>query len=146
MDDPHDLDRFVDAQAPVYGQALAELASGRKRSHWMWFVFPQLRGLGRSETARRFGIASQAEASAYLRHPVLGPRLRACVAQLLALPPRTANEIFDSPDDLKLRSCLTLFDAAAHPDPLFRQGLDRYFGGEPDPATLALLAQPCTGR
>jgi len=138
MPETPDLEPFVTAQAPVIDQALAELRAGHKRTHWMWFVFPQRRELGRSETARRYGIVSLDHAAAYLAHPVLGPRLRACVEVLLALPPRDAHAIFGSPDDLKLRSCLTLFDSVAGEDKLFRQALERYYGGEPDPATLAL--------
>src|SRR5947209_4510371 len=103
-DDPHDLRRFVEAQASAYAQARAELGAGRKRTHWMWFVFPQLRGLGRSETARHFGLSSRAEAQAYLAHPVLGPRLRECVELVLAVDGRSAHDVFGSPDDLKLRS------------------------------------------
>jgi len=144
MSDTPDLDRFVTAQSPVFEQVLAELRAGRKRTHWMWFVFPQLRELGRSETARHYGIVSRAHAQAYLAHPVLGPRLRTCVETLLALPPLDAHAIFGSPDDLKLRSCLTLFDAVAHhdDDKLFHRGLARFYAGEPDPATLALLGVP----
>ena len=137
-----DLDRFITAQEPVIAQVRAELAAGRKRTHWMWFVFPQLRGLGRSETARRYGIASRAEAAAYLAHPVLGPRLRECVALLLATPGRSAHEILGSPDDLKLRSCLTLFQAVSGGDALFSQALARFHGGQPDEATLDLLGRP----
>ena len=140
MPDPHDLDRFVTAQAPVIDEVREELRAGRKRSHWMWFVFPQLKGLGMSSTARHHGIASVAEARAYLAHPVLGPRLRECCEILLALPSdRSAYAIFGSPDDLKLRSCLTLFSQAAPEDDLFRRGLERFYGGQPDERTLALL-------
>lgn len=143
--DPFDLQRFVTAQDAVMNAVRDELARGRKRSHWMWFVFPQLKGLGMSSTARHYGIASLEEAKAYLAHPVLGARLRECCELLLApgvgRDDQTAHDIFGSPDDLKLRSCLTLFDRAAAPgDDLFRRALDRYYGGEPDPRTLALLA------
>jgi uncharacterized protein (DUF1810 family) len=138
MPDPHHLDRFVAAQAPVIGQVLDELRDGHKRTHWMWFVFPQLRGLGTSSMAGRFGIASPDEARAYLAHPVLGPRLRECCALLLNVPDRSAHDILGSPDDLKLRSCLTLFSLAAPQEPLFRACLDRFYGGEPDSRTLAL--------
>ena len=137
-DDPHDLQRFVDAQAPVYDTVRAELAAGAKASHWMWFVFPQRRELGRSATARHFGIASRAEAEAYAHHPLLGARLRECTALVLAVHGRTAHEIFGSPDDLKFRSCMTLFAQVAPQEPLFQQALDRYDGGVGDPATLAL--------
>jgi uncharacterized protein (DUF1810 family) len=134
-----DLQRFVAAQDPVYGQVCAELAAGRKASHWMWFVFPQLRDLGRSATARFYGLASRAEALAYWQHPVLGARLRQCARLVLAVQGRTAHDIFGSPDDLKLRSCMTLFAAVAPEEPVFAQVLQRFFGGEPDPRTLALL-------
>jgi uncharacterized protein (DUF1810 family) len=137
-----DLDRFVTAQEPVIAQVRSELAGGRKRTHWMWFVFPQLRGLGRSETARHYGIASRAEARAYLAHPVLGARLRECVELLLAVPGRSAHEIFGTPDDLKLRSCLTLFREVSDGDDTFVRALDRFFDGRPDAATLELLGHP----
>jgi uncharacterized protein (DUF1810 family) len=140
MDDPFDLQRFVSAQAGVYDQALAELRRGRKQSHWMWFVFPQLKGLGISATAQHYGIASLAEAEAYLAHPVLGPRLRDCAAAALAVEGRSAHDIFGSPDDLKFRSSMTLFQAAAPDEPLFAQALERDFAG-PDPRTLDLLAR-----
>jgi uncharacterized protein (DUF1810 family) len=136
----NDLQRFVAAQAPHMDDVLAELAAGRKRTHWMWFVFPQLRGLGHSQAARHYGLASRAEAAAYLAHPALGPRLRQCVDVVLAVQGRTAHEIFGSPDDLKLRSCLTLFREIDAADGVFDRALARYFGGEPDPATLRLLA------
>ena len=141
-----DLQRFVDAQAPVFDQACSELRRGAKRSHWMWFVFPQLRGLGRSGTAQFYGLASAQEALAYWRHPVLGPRLRACVNELLALPEgRSAHDVFGSPDDLKLHSCLTLFAQIAPDEPCFAQALARFFGGQPDARTLALLGPPGEG-
>ena len=136
----YELARFVDAQAPHVDTVLAELAAGRKRTHWMWFVFPQLRGLGRSEMARHFGLQSLDEAGAYLAHPILGERLRACVAALLAVHGRSAHEIFGSPDDLKLRSCLTLFRAVDGPDSVFARALEKYFDAQPDPMTLQLLA------
>jgi uncharacterized protein (DUF1810 family) len=136
--DPFDLQRFVDAQAPVMAAVREELRSGRKHSHWMWFVFPQLRGLGASSMARHYGISSLEEARAYLAHPVLGPRLRECCALLLAVPGRSAHEIFGSPDDLKLRSCLTLFSRAAPDESVFRETLQRFYGGVPDPRTLEL--------
>jgi uncharacterized protein (DUF1810 family) len=137
-----DLQRFVDAQAPQLADVKAELAAGRKRTHWMWYVFPQLRGLGRSETARHFGLASRAEAAAYLAHPVLGPRLRDCVELVLAVEGRSAHAIFGSPDDLKLRSCLTLFRELEGAGGVFDRALRKYFDGEPDTATLDLLALP----
>jgi uncharacterized protein (DUF1810 family) len=134
-----DLDRFAQAQAPVYDAVRAEIAAGDKRSHWMWFVFPQLRALGRSATARHFGLADAAEARAYLGHPVLGPRLRECCALLLAVRGRTLHRIFGSPDDLKLRSCMTLFEAAAPQEPVFAAVLDRYCDGVRDPLTRDAL-------
>jgi uncharacterized protein (DUF1810 family) len=137
---PPQLGRFLDAQAGVYDAALAELRAGRKRSHWMWFVFPQLVGLGLSPTAQFYGIAGLAEAEAYLAHPVLGPRLLACTRAVLDVQGRSLHAIFGSPDDLKFRSSVTLFDRAARGRELaLREALDRYCGGEPDPRTLALL-------
>lgn len=127
-----DLERFVTAQATTYESALAELRAGRKRTHWMWFVFPQLRGLGRSETAHFYGIESREEAVAYLGHPVLGARLRECTRAVLAVPNRSAHDIFGSPDDLKLCSCWTLFaEVAQSPSDqaLFEQGLARFCAG-----------------
>jgi uncharacterized protein (DUF1810 family) len=138
MDDPFDLQRFVDAQAGVYPQVCAELAAGRKASHWMWFVFPQLKGLGASSMAQHYGIGSRAEAQAYWAHPLLGPRLRQCTELVLAAEGRGAHAIFGSPDDLKFRSCMTLF-AQATGEPLFDEALRRYSDGRPDPRTLALL-------
>lgn len=135
-----DLSRFVQAQEPQMDDVRAELAAGRKRTHWMWFVFPQLRGLGHSAMARHYGIASRDEAAAYLAHPVLGARLRECVELVLAVQGRTAHDIFGSPDDLKLRSCLTLFREVDGADGVFGRALARYFDGEPDPLTLQLLA------
>jgi uncharacterized protein (DUF1810 family) len=137
--DPYHLQRFVDAQAPVHDIALAELRAGRKRSHWMWFVFPQIAGLGRTEMAARYAIASLAEARAYLAHPVLGPRLVECVDALLGLTGRSAHEIMGSPDDLKLRSSATLFAVAAGAGSPLQRLLDVYYAGEPDARTLALL-------
>jgi uncharacterized protein (DUF1810 family) len=135
-----DLERFVVAQAPHIEAAKAELAAGRKRTHWMWFVFPQWRGLGRSQMARHFGLASATEARDYLAHPLLGPRLRECVGIVLAVPELSALAIFGSPDDLKLRSCLTLFRAIDTPGSVFDRALERFFAGRPDPQTLQLLA------
>jgi len=136
MSDPFDLDRFTIAQDPVIDQVRRELSQGRKTSHWMWFVFPQLRGLGHSAMSHRYGIASLDEARAYLAHPVLGPRLRECVALVNEHAGKTAQDIFGSPDDLKFRSCLTLFDKAAPGEALFRQALQQFFGGLADAATL----------
>ena len=139
MTDPFHLDRFVAVQADTHEAALAELTRGRKRSHWMWFVFPQLRGLGRSTMATRYGIASLDEARAYLAHPLLGQRLRACVAALQAHVGLSATEVFGEVDAIKLRSSLTLF-AEAGGEPVFQAALTRWCGG-PDPATLRLLGR-----
>jgi uncharacterized protein (DUF1810 family) len=136
--DPFDLQRFVDAQADVYAGVTAELAAGLKTSHWMWFVFPQLKSLGRSSTALHYGIGSLDEARAYWQHPVLGPRLRQCCELLLAVAPdRTARQILGPIDALKLRSCLTLFERVAPDEPLFGRLLERFYAGERDPASLA---------
>ncbi|PZO01727.1 MAG: DUF1810 domain-containing protein [Hyphomicrobiales bacterium] len=140
MSDPFDPQRFIAAQAPVHAQALAELREGRKRSHWMWFVFPQLRGLGSSETAQHYGLSGLAEARAYLGHPVLGARLSACTDAVLAVKGRTLHEIFSSPDDLKFVSSMTLFSLAAEGERnLFAEAITRYCGGLRDPHTVALL-------
>ena len=139
MNDPFDLGRFVEAQAGCYPRVLAELAAGRKVSHWMWFIFPQLQGLGSSPMARRYALSGLAEARAYLGHPTLGARLRECTGVVLALEGRTAHEIFGSPDDLKLRSCLTLFASASPQERVFGEALAKYFGGESDPLTHRLL-------
>ena len=136
--DPYDLERFVAAQDGVYADALAELGAGRKRTHWMWFVFPQIAGLGSSPAAQRYAIRSLDEARAYLAHPVLGPRLRECAQALLAVQDRSAREILGHPDDLKLRSSMTLFARAADDPALFQAVLDRFYDG-PDPLTLTLL-------
>jgi uncharacterized protein (DUF1810 family) len=136
MHDPHDLDRFVRAQAGSYAAALAELKAGAKRSHWMWFVFPQIEGLGRSETARFYAIRTRAEAAAFLAHPVLGPRLRECVEAMDGLAARDPAAVLGGIDAVKLRSSLTLF---AELDLWFTRGLDRWFAGERDPETLRLL-------
>ncbi|MFD2784482.1 DUF1810 domain-containing protein [Hymenobacter rubripertinctus] len=133
------LQRFLDAQASTYQTALAEIQNGRKRSHWMWFVFPQLRGLGLSETARFYGIKDGAEAAAYLAHPVLGPRLVEICEALLTLASFDATRIFGRPDDVKLRSCLTLFRTVPGASAVFGRVLEQFYGGQPDPQTLALL-------
>lgn len=140
-DDPHDLHRFVEAQEPVIDQVKRELRSGRKRSHWMWFVFPQVEGLGSSETAQRYAISSRAEAEAYLTHPVLGPRLRECTMIVNGIEGRSAHEIFGSPDDRKFRSSMTLFDSVASDPTPFRTALQRYYDGEPDERTLRFLSE-----
>jgi len=139
VSDPHSLQRFCDAQNPVYQQVCAELRSGQKQSHWMWFIFPQMRGLGRSATATKFGIASREEAEAYLQHPILGPRLRECTRLVNLIDGRSINQIFGSPDDLKFRSSMTLFAAVAPGEQIFEDALQKYFGGEPDRLTLQLL-------
>jgi uncharacterized protein (DUF1810 family) len=139
-DDRFDLERFVTAQEPVFETVLAELRAGRKRSHWMWYIFPQLAGLGRSSTARFYGISSVDEARSYLAHPVLGPRLDLCTRIVLASESPSLHAIFGSPDDLKFRSCMTLFSLAADDlDNPFRQALDRWCSGQPDEQTLALI-------
>ena len=135
------LQRFLDAQATDYAQALAEVKAGRKRSHWMWYIFPQIRGLGFSETARFYGIQDLAEATAYLQHPVLGSRLVAICEALLTLPGSNATSIMGSPDDLKLRSSMTLFAAVPGAGPVFQQVLTKFFGGGPDSKTQLLLGQ-----
>lgn len=140
--DPFDLKRFVDAQRPVYDDVVAELRAGRKRSHWMWFVFPQLRGLGGSAMAARFGIASLDEAGAYLRHELLGPRLHECARLVSAVQGRSIGQIFGSPDDLKLRSSMTLFARATEDNADFVAVLDKYYGGRYDELTLDRLTGP----
>ncbi len=137
--DPYDLKRFVDAQAPVYGTVLAELRAGYKRSHWMWFVFPQLLGLGGSPMAVRYGISSLDEARAYLRHDLLGPRLRECARLVDRVSGRSIAEILGSPDDLKLCSSMTLFARATHDNEDFRAVLTKYYGGQQDPLTVTRL-------
>ena len=137
-DDPHDLDRFVVAQNDSYDRALAELRAGRKRSHWMWFVFPQIAGLGHSDMARRYAVRSHAEAAAYLAHPVLGPRLITCVAALQDLPTADPVAVLGAIDAMKLRSSLTLFAAVGGPA-ILDAAIDRWFAGERDPATLDRL-------
>ena len=141
MDDPYNLSRFVQAQAGVYDQALAEVRSGKKRSHWMWFIFPQFDRLSSNPTAnsKLYAIKSIAEAKSYLSHPVLGPRLMECAEAALSVQRRTAHEIFDSPDDKKLRSCATLFASVSQQGSVFDQLLDKYYQGERDSKTLRLL-------
>lgn len=138
---PFDLQRFVDAQAPVWDDVLAELAQAKKRTHWMWFVFPQLAALGRSGTAKFYGISGADEARAYLAHPVLGARLQECCALLLQATGIPAVDIFGDIDAMKLRSCLTLFEAVSPQTPIFGACLDRFFAGERDALTTALLAR-----
>jgi uncharacterized protein (DUF1810 family) len=139
MKDPHDLARFLQAQAPVYPQVLAELRAGQKRSHWMWFIFPQLAGLGHSAMAQRYAIASLDEARAFLAQPLLGDRLRECSRLVLAIQDRSVHDIFGPPDDLKFHSSMTLFSRAEPAEPVFGQCLLKYFAGEGDRQTLALL-------
>ena len=138
-DDPHDLQRFVLAQEDDYENALREITAGRKRTHWMWFVFPQIAGLGFSAMAQRYAIASADEARAYLAHPVLGERLRACARAALEHDGKSATEVFGSPDDLKLRSSATLFAAVSEEGSVFHRLLARYYAAGPDPATMRLL-------
>lgn len=139
MTDPFDLQRFVDAQAPVYRRVLAELRQGEKQSHWMWFIFPQLAGLGHSPMARRYALASAEEAAAYLDHGVLGPRLRECTGLVNAVEGKAIREILGSPDDLKFCSSMTLFGAIS-PDPEFAAAITKFYDGTPDRKTLQLLA------
>jgi len=137
--DPFNLARFIDAQKGVYDTALAELKAGRKTTHWMWFVFPQIAGLGRSSTARHFALSGLDEAITYLDHPLLGKRLVECTEAVNGLSSLSAYAIFGSPDDLKFHSSMTLFAEASPESPVFRTALDHYFDGKPDPATLGLL-------
>lgn len=137
--DPYNLQRFLDAQNPVYEQVCSELRAGRKRSHWMWFIFPQIRGLGHSPTAAHFAISSIEEAQAYLAHPVVGPRLRACTGFVNALQDSSIEQIFGYPDHLKFRSSMTLFAHATQENQIFKDALDKYFGGAGDPLTLERL-------
>ena len=143
-DDPFDLDRFVQAQASTYDVALAEITRGLKRSHWMWFIFPQFAGLGFSSTSITYAIKSVDEAKAYLAHPILGPRLLRCAEAALAIPTLTATQIFGSPDDLKLRSSATLFASVSPAGSVFHQLLDRYFNGEADGKTVILIGDEGT--
>jgi uncharacterized protein (DUF1810 family) len=137
--DPYRLERFVEAQEGVYDRALTELRAGSKARHWMWFVFPQVAGLGSSPMSQRYAIGSIEEARAYLGHPVLGSRLVDCSQAVLSHPERTARQIMGSPDDVKLRSSMTLFALAAGAEPAFQRVLDVFFDGKPDPQTVALL-------
>lgn len=141
MPDPYDLQRFIDAQDPIYQQVLGELSAGTKRSHWMWFVFPQLRGLGRSERAQQYGIASKVEAEAYWEHPLLRARLIECMQLVLVVRGKSALDIFGSPDEAKFRSCVTLFAEVDPSQEVFQQALIKYFGGVEDFKTLELLGR-----
>jgi uncharacterized protein (DUF1810 family) len=137
----HNLHRFLDAQEGIYATVLDELRAGRKSSHWIWFIFPQITGLGHSEMAQKFALGSLTEAKAYLQHPTLGPRLRACTQLVLDVDRRSAEEIFGYPDHLKFRSCMTLFLTAAADNTIFKDALLKYFDGKPDQLTLDILAQ-----
>ena len=139
MTDPYNLRRFVEAQNGVYDDVCAELRAGRKGSHWMWFIFPQIKGLGMSATSNRFAISSLNEAEAYLQHPILGPRLRECTQLVNLVEGLSIQEIFGSPDHLKFRSCMTLFAHATSENQVFLNALQKYCGNEFDPATLKLL-------
>jgi len=138
-DAPYDLNRFVRAQEDDYEEALAEIVSGRKRTHWMWYIFPQIDGLAFSSTSKLYSIKSVEEARAYLDHPILGPRLLECAEAVVRVEGRTATEIFGSPNDVKLRSCATLFACVMPPDSVFARLLRKYYGGVPDVRTLHLL-------
>ena len=135
-DDPYNLERFVQAQAQVYNRVLSELKAGMKTSHWMWFIFPQIRGLGRSQVSVEYSISSREEAQAYLQHPILGPRLKECTALVLRIEGRAIDEILGSPDDMKFRSSMTLFAQVSPEDDIFSRALKKYFEGVPDQLTL----------
>ncbi len=139
IDDTHDLKRFIKAQKPIYHLALAELRNGSKRSHWMWFIFPQIDGLGSSPTAKHYSIKSRDEARQYLEHPVLGARLVECTEALLGVEGCSALEILGYPDDMKLKSSMTLFSLAANPDSLFDRVIEKFFNGKRDPKTIELM-------
>jgi uncharacterized protein (DUF1810 family) len=139
MSDPFNLQRFVDAQAPLYDRVCAELRAGEKTSHWMWFIFPQLQGLGRSSIAVKFAIASRQQAAAYAAHPVLGLRLQECTKLVNSVEGRSASEIFGDPDELKFHSSMTLFAAATSDNAVFHRALKKYFDGKLDPLTIDLL-------
>lgn len=141
-DTPDSLERFIQTQARDYEQAFAELTAGRKQTHWMWYVLPQLRGLGRSDMAQHYGIAGREEAVRYVGHPVLGPRLVACVTAMLGHPEQSAEDMLGGIDAMKFRSCLTLFAEVAPEEPVFARALAVFYQGRPDPQTLRLLAQP----
>lgn len=140
-EDPYNLERFLEAQDSVIDQVKKELRAGRKRSHWMWYVFPQVAGLGSSQMSQRYAISSRDEAEAYLAHPILGPRLRECTELVNNIEGRSANDIFGSPDDLKFRSSMTLFNAVSDGQTPFRTALEQYFDNEPDQKTLRFLAE-----
>ncbi|MGC2202350.1 MAG: DUF1810 domain-containing protein [Stellaceae bacterium] len=137
--DPYNLQRFIDAQNSVFDQVCSELRDGKKRSHWMWFIFPQIKGLGYSQLAQKFAISSRGEAAAYLEHPVLGPRLRECTELVNLIEGRPIEQIFGDPDDLKFRSCMTLFAQDTSDNEVFVRALQKYFADRPDPSTLQRL-------
>jgi uncharacterized protein (DUF1810 family) len=139
MNDPYNLQRFIEAQAPVYAEVRAELSRGRKTGHWMWFIFPQIRGLGSSETAQYFALSSLGEAEAYLDHPVLGSRLRDCAGLMLQIENQSLDQILGYPDNLKFHSSMTLFARATEDNSVFLEALQKYFGGKLDPQTLSRL-------
>ena len=138
-EDTHNLQRFVDAQKPAFEEVCAELRAGHKRSHWMWFIFPQMKGLGHSETAIYYGISSRQEAEAYLAHPVLGPRIRECTRLVNMVEGRSIDQILGYPDNLKFRSSMTLFASTGSENQIFKDALQKYFDGEPDQLTVKLL-------
>lgn len=140
-DDPFELSRFLSAQAGIYPRALEEIRNGSKRSHWMWYIFPQIAGLGASAASRHYAISGAGEARAYLAHPVLGARLRECASALLAVEGRSASQIFGYPDDLKLKSSMTLFEAVMDEGSLYSRVLEKYYGGQRDGATLRILGR-----
>ena len=139
MNNIYDLQRFVEAQEHAYDSVLNELRVGQKRGHWMWYIFPQIRGLGKTAMSQKYAIASQEEAEAYLEHPILGSRLRECAQLVMNVGGRSAEKIFRYPDNLKFRSCMTLFDHSATDDDIFRDALNKYFDGKPDQLTLDIL-------
>jgi len=142
MSDVYNLQRFVDAQRPVYDRVLLELAAGRKQSHWMWYIFPQIHGLGGSAMSRKYAISTPDEARAYADHPLLGPRLRECTQHVLDVEGRTADQIFGYPDVMKFRSCMTLFSQACPEGRLFERAIEKYYSGAADQATLDILKTP----
>jgi uncharacterized protein (DUF1810 family) len=139
MNDPYDLQRFVDAQNPAFKQVCAELRAGQKQGHWMWFIFPQLRGLGHSQMAIKFALSSRDEAEEYLKHQVLGPRLRECTRLVILVDGRSIEQIFGYPDDLKFRSSMTLFASATSENQIFKEALEKYFAGKLDRLTIERL-------
>jgi uncharacterized protein (DUF1810 family) len=144
MDDPHHLQRFVGAQTPVFEQVCAELREGQKRGHWMWFIFPQLTGLGRSDMASKFAISSRQEAEVYMKHPVLGSRLKECTRLVILVEDRSIHQIFGHPDDLKFRSSMILFASTTPQNPIFQDALQKYFAGELDRLTVDRLRELST--